>query len=188
MNKLKKVVRKIIGKVRGKRIWQDIEHFDPSWTVRIQEMAKYIREGESVLDLGCGKMWLRQFLKNNDYYPVDYTDRGAGSIVCNFNQRQFPQNSADIAFVSGVLEYVVDAQWFVSCIAQKCRRCVVSYCLLEDNPDLDSRRKRAWVNDFSRADIIRMFSVAGFQLASEDQTFAKNRMFYFVRTADQGDK
>ena len=182
MNKLTKLVRRVIGKVLGKRTWQEIEHFDPSWSLRIKEMAKHIREGESVLDLGCGKMWLRQFLPNNVYYPVDYTDRGSGSIVCDFNQKQFPQNSADVAFVSGTLEYIIDAQWFVSCIGQKCSRCIISYCLLEDYPDLDFRRERAWVNDFSRDDIIRMFSAEGFQLASEGYAIPKNRIFYFVKS------
>ena len=144
-------------------------------------MADHIQEGESVLDLGCGKMWLRRFLPKNVYYPVDYTDRGAGSIVCNFNQRQFPQNSADVAFVSGTLEYIVDTQMVRVLYRPKLPSLRHLVLLLEDYPDIDSRRKRAWVNDFSRDDIIRLFSAAGFQLTSESSAIPRNRIFYFVK-------
>jgi hypothetical protein len=163
--------------------WSAIEYFDPSWSNRIKTMAQYITPGKSVLDLGCGKMWVRNYIQPSAYYPVDYADRGLGTIVCDFNKKEFPAENADIAFVSGAMEYVTDAKWFISCIAKRCDECVISYCLLEDFPSPAFRRKQAWVNDYSRDEIVKMFSDAGLTLVAENNTIPKNRIFHFVKIA-----
>jgi len=49
MKPLMKLIRRVIGKCWEAHM-QEIEHFDPSWSLRIKEMAKHIRDGESVLD------------------------------------------------------------------------------------------------------------------------------------------
>ncbi len=182
MNRVLKKVRRVVLGAIGKRTWRDVEHFDQSWTRRIKEMAKYIKDGESVLDLGCGQMWLRQFLKKNDYYPVDYADRGEGTIICDFNKGEFPKVRSDVAFLSGTIEYITNVEWFVGCISARCKSCIVSYCLIEDNPNLDLRRKRAWVNDFSRDDIVRIFYRAGFKLASESSAIPANHIFFLEKS------
>lgn len=178
-----KTIKKILYWSIGKRNWRTFEYFDPCWNNRIQEMAAYIPAGASVLDLGCGKMWLQQYLHDSPYYPVDYTDRGAGTIVCDFNIRQFPEQHADVAFVSGTLEYIHDSKWFVSCISKNCDQCVISYCLKEYYPDQTFRRKQSWVNSFSRDEIIQMFSDAGFQLNAESDAIEKNIIFNFIKVS-----
>jgi hypothetical protein len=167
----------------GVKSWRDIEYFDPSWKRRIKEMAAYIPLGSSVLDLGCGKMWLRQYIPTSPYYPVDYKDRGPGTLVCDFNLGQFPVQNTDVAFASGALEYVGDLHWFISCISKYCNQCVISYCVLEDYPDLLFRRKQAWLNNYSRKEIIQLFIDAGFRLDAENQNINKNRIFYFVKAS-----
>ena len=178
---MKKRLKSTLHSLTGKRSWRSIEYFDPSWTNRIQQMATYISPGKSVLDLGCGKMWLKQYLSGGTYYPVDYTNRGEGVVVCDFNKKEFPEQHADVAFVSGALEYVEDAKWFVSHIAKNCSECVISYCIVEDYPKSSFRRKQAWVNDFSRDQVVQLFSDAGFQLKAEDTKIPKNRIFYFAK-------
>lgn len=145
-------------------------------------MAAYVPAGKSILDLGCGKMWLKRYLQGNPYYPVDYRERGDGTIICDFNKKQFPRKHADVAFVSGVMEYVKDAEWFVARIAKNCNQCVISYCLREDYPDIRFRRRQAWVNDYSYDEIVHMFSHAGFRLAGENQAIVNNRIFNFLKT------
>lgn len=176
-----KTIKKIFYWIIGKRNWRTFEYFDPSWNKRIKKMASYISTGASVLDLGCGKMWLQQYLHDTPYYPIDYTDRGAGTIVCDFNLKEFPEQHADVAFVSGTLEYINDSAWFLSCISKNCDQCVISYCLKEYYPDPAFRRKQSWVNNFSRDEIIQMFSEAGFQLIAEDSAIAKNMIFNFIK-------
>ena len=155
MENLIDLARKTFYSFFAKRTWRKLEYFDPSWSKRIAEMAKYIAPSASVLDLGCGKMWTKNYLSDSKYYPVDYRDRGKGTIVCDFNKGEFPDIFADVAFVSGTLEYVNDDA-FIDSIAKHCNQCVISYCLLEDHPQLAFRRRQAWVNDFSRDEILNM--------------------------------
>lgn len=175
------VAKKGFYSLIGKRSWRVFEYFDPRWKKRIQEMATYIPSGASVLDLGCGKMWLKEYLNGNAYYPVDYTDRGPGTIICDFDLKQFPDQQADVAFVSGTLEYVQDGEWFLDCISKHCDQCIISYCLKEYHPSEAFRKKQSWVNSFSREEIISMFSKRGFRLMTENENIAKNRIFKFVK-------
>ena len=168
----------LIGK--GTRTWINIEYFDPSWTKRIKEMSKYIQPGKSIIDLGCGKMWLKQYLKDNKYFPVDYTDRGEGTIICDFNTGEFPEINADVAFISGALEYVEDPDWFISNVSKRCSECVISYCTIEDYPDVKFRNKQGWVNSYSNQEIIDLFAKFGFKLVAENTNIPKNRIFYFT--------
>ncbi len=85
-----KLIKKIINRVRKtlrlKPVWQQIEYFNPDWKGRIGKMASHIAPGESVVDLGCGQMWLKEFLSASSRYTgVDYTQRGADTIVADFN-------------------------------------------------------------------------------------------------------
>ena len=82
------ILRKFINK---KINWKDIEYFDDKWKLRIDKMSKYIERNDSVMDLGCGKMWLKKHLhETNLYIPVDYKNRGEGTIICEFNKNEFP--------------------------------------------------------------------------------------------------
>ena len=74
-------------------------------------MAAFIPPGTlSVMDLGCGKMWLKEMLPSGyKYYGIDYTDRGKDSYVFDLNKYAFPAFNCDIIFISGCLEYIYDA-------------------------------------------------------------------------------
>jgi hypothetical protein len=181
MDSLYKTVKKSFYMITGKRSWRVFEYFDPAWKKRILAMSQYIPDGASVMDLGCGKMWLQQYLKNNPYYPVDYTERGPGTIVCDFNMKQFPTQKTDVAFVSGTLEYVNDPQWFLSCISRHSNQCIISYCLKEYYPNQTFRQKQSWENNLSRDEIIQMFYEVGFQLVEEIEVIEKNRIFNFIK-------
>ncbi len=144
-------------------------------------MSEFIPAGSSVIDLGCGRMWLKQFLNGNTYYGVDYTDRGEGTIICDFNQGEFPTEHADVAFVSGCLEYIENYKWFVNCIGQNSQSCVISYCTMERFSNKPVRRELAWVNDLTRADLIELFSGIGMKLVEEKVTKSDDSVFYFSK-------
>src|SRR5262245_2359238 len=55
--------------------WQDIEHFDDEWKTRVQRMAGHIPAASRVLDLGCGKEWLKEIIGASRYIGVDYLAR-----------------------------------------------------------------------------------------------------------------
>ena len=152
--------------------WKDIEYFDEAWKERIELMAGLIEEEKSVLDLGCGRQWLKEFLPVRcGYFPVDYKARSEDTIVCDFNHRCFPAVKADLAFISGSLEYVEDPEWFISQVATRCSAAVVSYCSLEKFPVISERRKLAWVNDLSKQELMALFARQGMELAVDSENF-----------------
>jgi hypothetical protein len=145
--------------------WKDVEYFDESWKIRIETMSQFIDQNDSIIDLGCGKMWLKEFLHtSNIYIPVDYVDRGDRTIICDFNKYEFPKNIVDVSFISGCLEYINDYTWFLNNVCSQCNRCILSYCIFEKYPNLKNRKKSHWVNNLKEKDIIALFSDNGFYL------------------------
>lgn len=147
--------------------WKDIEYFDDSWRQRINRMAGFIPAKATVMDLGCGRQWLRDIVGPQNYTGVDYRPRGENTVVCDFNKRQFPDFRRDVAFVSGCLEYVTDYRWFIAQICEKANMCILSYCSLEMHPDLVARRRVGWVNNLTIDEIKREFGKHRFTMSSE---------------------
>ena len=80
------------------------------------------------------------------------------------NQNQFPAKNADLAFVSGSLEYIYPYKWFIKQISQHCSAAIVSYCSLEKFPDKSVRHGLAWVNSLKKNQLIDLFSQYGLSL------------------------
>ncbi len=163
--------------------WKDIEYFNDVWIKRIALMAKYIPHNSSVVDFGCGPMWLKELLpKGCTYTGVDYIYRGAGSEVFDLNMAEFPDKKFDVAFVSGCLEYIVNYKWFINQLDSHCNLCILSYCTLEFFDNVEERKKLAWVNHVKRDEILGLFSNLNWQLISENITETNNSIFIFEKT------
>ncbi len=179
-------MRKLVGRVvsllgyRPKKKWKDIEYFNPDWNERIKFMSKYVDSELSVTDLGCGKMWLKEYLtKDVKYIPVDYISRGEETIVCDFNKYEYPNVKSEIAFVSGCLEYVSDYEWFVKQISKYHKKCIVSYCVIENFPNINDRIKKTWVNNLSELQVLDLFERNGFKLKEKESLL--NMIFVFEK-------
>jgi hypothetical protein len=185
MNSMISVLRRVRDRVESLtgryRSWEELEYFDESWKKRIAEMASFIAPGESVIDLGCGKMWLKPFLKNNIYHPVDYKLRDEGTLVADFNSHEYPEIGADVAFVSGALEYIEDYEWFVRQVCSRSNRCIVSYCTTECYPDLKVRDRKAWKSHLSRSMLLGLFTKNGMDLDAESTAVEQNPIFVFSK-------
>lgn len=188
IQKLAKRVIHLVGlPLHGvKKEWKDIEYFDDSWVNRIRMMANFLPNKVSVMDLGCGKMWLKDIHPITEYIPVDYCDRGPGTQLCDFNKKEFPGKVADYSFVSGCLEYVVDPKWFISEIARASGACIISYCTTDNNADIKARRQYCWVNDLSRADVIAMFQEVNMSLKHETSYLSSSSIFVFSKEENAG--
>jgi hypothetical protein len=183
IGKIKIIIKEMVSKVAGKKnqTWRDNEYFDDLWKKRIRLMASFLPAGTSVMDLGCGRMWLKDCLQLAKYVPVDYCERGPDTRICDFNLGQFPDEKTEYAFVSGCLEYVNNPEWFVSKIAEHSDKCIVSYCTIDERPDLKARRSNYWVNDLSRANLIHLFDKVGMQLIDEALHQPSNNIFVFSK-------
>jgi hypothetical protein len=143
-------------------------------------MAGFIEPRASVMDLGCGKMWLKEMLPAKCvYYPVDYTKRNAETIVCDFNKKEFPAITADIAFVSGCLEYIKDYEWFITSACSQSNRVILSYCSMNEFTEIKKRKALGWLNNLYQEEIISFFRQNNFTLTHSAITTTRNSIFIF---------
>ena len=143
-----------------KALWYSESEFDEVWKNRIAVMASYINISGTVADFGCGLMWLEPLLKpENRYLPIDYITRDSRTLVINLNVDLIPEINAEIAFLSGVLEYVEDVNNFIDqLINRNFKKIILSYCTLEKFNNLNSRISLNWVSHKSIFEILYLFS------------------------------
>ena len=170
------------GGVIKQKEWQDIEYFDAGWKERIRQMSVFIQPNKKVLDLGCGKMWLKEYLPSNCLYvPVDYIRRSDDCMVADFNKKEFPGITTDIAFISGCLEYVKDYAWFIRRVTECSEEVIISYCTTNEFPGKNIRKQYHWVNHISAERLVDLFKSEGFELKTQAKTNNKNHLFFFAK-------
>ena len=164
------------------RDWQSTERFESSWSARIERMARYLDStDELVLDIGCGPMWLRQYLPAGlRYQGLDYTNRGNDCIVCDLNRDRLPTTSASAFFISGCLEYLDNPERLITDVSERARKCILSYCCLDDFPDIKLRTMKGWRNHVTRDELLQMFDRHNMQAIAFDMTESQNSIFVFV--------
>ncbi len=143
-----------------KILWNSESEFDEAWKNRIAVMASYINVSGTVADFGSGLMWLEPLLKSkNSYLPIDYVSRDSRTLVVNLNVDLIPEMNAEIAFLSGVLEYIEDVNNFIDqLINRNFKKVILSYCTLEKFNNLNSRISLNWVSHKSVFEILYLFS------------------------------
>jgi hypothetical protein len=147
--------------------WADPNALAQAPDERAAFAAQFIAAGARVLDLGCGRMALRNFLPNGcRYQGCDLVAREADTVVCDFNAGEFPSEAAaqaDIIVMLGVLETIVDVESFFTHL-RLCKRDVLpSYCATDLTGKCD-RAALGWVNSFSFFDLARLFDRYGFRI------------------------
>ncbi|WRS27307.1 polysaccharide pyruvyl transferase family protein [Oscillospiraceae bacterium MB08-C2-2] len=143
------------------------------WSVheaRILEMSEFIDEEDtSVIDMFARHMYLQKLLSPHIiYYPVDFIQRCSETLVCDFNKKEFPHISADIAFLAGVLEYIQDMEWFLTHVTSCAKKIILSYHDQEAFPSVNFRRGYGWINDFTIDQIIATLHAKGFMLTKKN--------------------
>jgi hypothetical protein len=140
---------------------------EPAHDERAAFAAQFIPAGARVLELGCGRMALRQFLPNGcRYQGCDLVAREADTVVCDFNAGEFPTQAAvqaDIIVMLGLLETIVDVDNFFTHLRFCKRDVVLSYCATDLTGKCD-RAALGWINNFSFFDLARLFDRYGFRI------------------------
>jgi tetratricopeptide (TPR) repeat protein len=153
--------------------WADERQLERAWDARAQHAANYVPAGAAVLDLGCGRMALEEFLPADcRYIPCDLVRRDERTILCDFNAAVYPDtqaSGADLVSLLGVLEYIFDARAFLLHLRQWQRPIVMSYCATDGIGDRGQRRNLGWVNNFSHAELTSLLGEAGFSIERSDR-------------------
>jgi hypothetical protein len=151
-----------------------------SWTDRIELMARFIKPGSSVLDMGCGTMALKKYLPPGcSYQSCDVAARESATIVCDFNKNEYPPvKQYDYVFCSGVLEYIHDVPGFLKELRKYSDTVIVSYVATKSNNRKRIRKRRGldWVNHYNFFEIIVVVLRSGYTV-QKVMDFATQKIF-----------
>lgn len=170
--------------------WEKNEYFDSKWELRIKVMSLFIdKKDKKICDIGCGEGKLKKFIpQRSSYIGIDYRERKDVTHVYDLNYEYPPiEIIEDVVFCSGVLEYIYDLKSFAAYLAQYAKKIIFSYCPLEHTSNQEDRKKRGWVNSFTKKEIITLFSIFGMELRHENIIF-NNMIFCFDKFTKHPDK
>jgi len=167
--------------------WSNQDSLEPAWDARAAAAAAFVPSGARVLDLGCGRMALRDLVpKDCVYQPCDLVARDPSTIVCDLNAGGFPVEAAadaDIVTMLGVLEYVVDADLLFAALQRSRCDIVLSYCPTEFSAAVD-RPSLGWISHFGLADLAALFDRHGYRIERSERIDAL-QVLIKLRPADR---
>jgi len=169
--------------------WSDLEK-NAKWDrmrIRVRKISEWIDDNVgSVVDYGSGEMFLKTLLPIScvEYYPIDYIRRSDETILCDLNSGKFPGVYADVAVLSGILEFLTTAELLLGHVCDTTRhKIILSYITLEQFSNPEGRRASAYVNDFTEQRIIELLSQNDFILKEKhpDPSHEINTLFLFEK-------
>lgn len=133
-------------------------------------MSQYIPDKSSIIEFGAGRLILKDFINDScTYQSSDLISREPSTIVCDLNSDDLPNfKPYDIAFFSGVLEYVVDLDKIMQKISPKMGSFIVSYATRDKIDNMTFRRNQGWLSHFTNEDLLCIFREYGFELKHKD--------------------
>lgn len=161
--------------------WGNLNNHSTKWSGRSELMSKYINDGESVFEFGAGRCHLKAMLPPNcSYIPSDIVEREHKTFVCDFNHRPLPEfPKTDVAFFSGVLEYVHDLDTFLPAIKKSFKKVITSYADTDTSKNRSSRTRHGWFNHLSRKQFIAKLEEYGFVLVEESR-WKRHGIYVFI--------
>ena len=142
--------------------WADPKRLRAKWSKRARLAAQQIETPGRVLDLGCGEMLIERHLpKGCEYLPVDVATRDSRTIVCDFEQLQYPEvGQVNIVLLLGVLEWLSHPQDLIAHLPTY----GASQWLISYQPADLGRKRRAAKNPLTEGQFITAINNAGFSV------------------------
>lgn len=169
-------------------VWTDLED-NIDWALMrpsVEVFSRWIDDSiRSVADYGAGQMYVRTFLKPDvSYYPIDYLKRFEETIVCDLNTGNFPDISADLTVLNGVLEFLTTARELLVYVCERTRKkIIISYMTADHFSDIGARRASGYVSDLTEKQIVGILTAGGYRLTKKesDPLDATDTIYLFER-------
>ena len=159
--------------------WADPARIGEGAQARAEVAAPYIKQGEMVLDLGCGTMALRKLLPEGvKYTPADLVVRSADCYLTDLNQHfyyvdeLFPaaptyEGLYDWVTLLEVAEFLHDLPRVFARVRKSSRGLIVSYRVIAadiDDAAKDRRRAAGYLNDVTAERLEEYLTKAGWTI------------------------
>ena len=163
--------------------WSKKGSLSPEWDSRTIQMANLVPPGTTVLEFGAGRMILAKHLPPGCMYkPSDIVDRGSGTFICDLNDPVLPTfPDHQVAFFSGVLEYVQDIPRLIDHLSSSTKVFVLSYSCNEEHSNKITRRASGWINDLDSQTLINIFIRNGYRLDFTG-SWRSQKIFRFIKS------
>ena len=165
----------------------DFSKQEGPWDYRYRILLDYLPANcRSVLDCGAGNMSLQRMLPPEmqiAYYLVDYKSNYPSTIICDFNQGEFPVLKVSTSFICGLLEYIENPSGFLRNICKRCNTVLIAYNIFSDKIPMSQRRQLGWKNHMTTGDIVSIFQSNKFELLKELRVDAPETYLVFRKKA-----
>ena len=74
--------------------------------IKASRLLPYLKKGDKILDLGCGDMWLTNFLKDEGFNVVGMSLSKPADIVGNIKTYKFEKKNYDVVIALEMVEHV----------------------------------------------------------------------------------
>jgi hypothetical protein len=148
--------------------WGRRDSFRPSWNERTATLAGLIPEDTNTLiEFGCGVGFLQECLPETiKYTGSDMVGRTPDTLVMDINLQPYyhHHDHYDVAFLSGVMEYVSHKKVpaFIDYLNEISDVVIVSYSDMAYDKTVS--KKEGWANWYNQNQMIRLFTGRGFEL------------------------
>ncbi len=151
--------------------WGDPSSYRPQWAERSRIAAALVPDDASVLEIGVGAGVFRDLVSaRTRYVGADLEPLEGMTIRLDLDHDEIPHPKFDYAVLLGVFGYLHRPQAAAQKICRSADRIIVSYCCRRTDATAqevrESRRRRGWLNDFTQAEFVALFTRHGFELAS----------------------
>ena len=149
--------------------WSNPASHSAEWESRAALAARLIAPGSKVLDLGCGKMRLREVLPPGcTYVPADLEPLSPGVQRVDLNRGEFPTGRYDYVVLLGVLGYLHDPVAVLRRARDHGDHLIASYRIAKER-SLRTKQQRwrdGYFNDFDDRMLAEVFAESGWKVQS----------------------
>ncbi|PWR22841.1 methyltransferase domain-containing protein [Zavarzinia aquatilis] len=154
--------------------------YSEQWRRRASIAAAMIPTGLTLLDVGCGAMYLESEAAPRRYIPVDMEAHDERTRVIDLNEKNLPIewiDEADVVALMGVVEYLDAPEILLKSLASRSKPIIISYSIQEARTEGREAKRNHWRNGYSSDELERLFSALGYAI-TDSAIFTKRQKIW----------